>query len=127
MCGERQRLVPHFWKKFELQLRLSLGHLKIGPDDADWIIGDMLRRFGHIRPELPASEHSPVYRHFAMLIGEATTAEQNLFAARRGRVPGELVSDWSLRGVPEVDHPFITELKKAVSELENEVRGRHLN
>jgi hypothetical protein len=101
--------VPCFWKKFKLQSRLSLGHLNIKPADAEWIIADMLRRFGHIRPELPLSEHSPVYRHFAMLVGDAITAEQYLFAAHKGRVPGEMVDDWSLPGVPKVDHPSINE------------------
>jgi hypothetical protein len=124
---ERQWFAPHFWKNFELQSRISLGHLKIEPADAEWIIADMLRRFGRIRAELPVDEHSPVYRHFAMLIGNAITAEQHLFAAQKGRVPGEIVDDWSLSGVPEVDHPFINALRTAVSELQNEARGRHLN
>jgi hypothetical protein len=125
--GERQWLVPHFWKKFELQSRLSLGHLKIEPADAELMITDMLRRFSHIRAELPVNEHSPVYRHFAMLIGNAITAEQHLFAAQKGRVPGEIVDDWSLPGVPDVNHPFINELRKAVSELQNEARGPRAN
>jgi hypothetical protein len=124
--SERQWLVPHFWKKFELQSRLSLGYLKIEPADAEWIIADMLRRFSHIKPELPFDQHSDVYRHFAMLVADAITAEQHLFGAQKGRVPGEMVDDWTLPGVPE-DHPFIKELRKAVSELQNEARGPRPN
>lgn len=120
---ERQWLVPHFWLKVELQLQLSLAYLNIEREDAELIIADLIRRFSHIRPELPLDQDSPVHMRFAMLLADAIAAEQQLFAAKRGRVPGELISDWQPPGVPKVDHPFLTAFREAVRELENELRG----
>lgn len=121
---ERQFLVPHFWEKVRLQTQLNLSYLKVDSADANWIVADMLRRFSHIRPELPVDEDSPVHVRFAMLLTDAITAEQHLFALRMGRVPGELLEDWSPQGVPECgSHAFIRELKRAVTELQDEAMG----
>lgn len=123
MSEERQWLVPHFWKKVELQLRLHLGYLKVENADADWIVADLLPRFSHIKAEVPVDEDSPVHVRFATMMLDAVTAEQHLFALRMGRVAGKFVSDWRVPGVPNLDHPFLCAFRNALSELEKEAAG----
>ena len=128
MREERQWLVPRFWKKYELQTQLSLSYLKVEPADANWITADLLRRFSHIKAELPVDAGSPVYMRFAMMALAAIEAEQHLFAARFGRVPGEFASGPTPAGIPNVDHPFLRAFRNALSELEKEARaGRRTN
>lgn len=127
-CGnERQWLVPDFWQKVELQLQLNLSWLKIDRADADLIIADLIRRFSHIKAELPLDGESPVYMRFAMLMCDAVAAEQHLFAARMGRVPGVFM-EWRPPGVAEVDHPFLRAFRGVLNELEQETAaGRRTN
>jgi hypothetical protein len=122
--------IPEFWRKVERITRNNLARLMVETDDADWIVGDMMRRCVDIRPELPVDQDSPVYRNFGALMCDMITAEQRLFAARNYHMPGRLLEDWPPTPLC-FEHPFLVALQRVVSRIEVEAnlaeRGKGLN
>jgi hypothetical protein len=129
---EPQELFPNFWKQME---SLLLVYLAVGLDasdnDAEAIADDLLARCAHVEPVLPVDPNSAVHRHLSFLVFDAVLAEQRIFAARHGRIPGRMITGYWPVTPLKFDHPFLVSMQAVVSAIEVEANkaegGRRLN
>jgi hypothetical protein len=127
---EPQMHFPMFWRNAESLLHVHLRRLGLEPVDSDFVATDLMRRFSAIKAVLPINPDSQVHRDYGALMCDAVTAEQHLFAAQHGRMPGRLLHDWPQTPL-KFEHPFLLEVQQVLGVLEADVskatNGRRLN
>lgn len=125
-----QQHFPMFWRNADWLIRGLLRRLGIERDDAESIASDLIRRLSAIRAVLPVDPDSQVHRDYGSLLCDAITAEQHLFVARAGRMPGAAIGDWPPTPL-KFTHPFLIAVQCVVSEIEVDAcradGGRRLN
>jgi hypothetical protein len=131
MCDEPQKRFPLFWPSADLHLRRYLPELGVDDADAEVIRKDLLARCAHIEPLLPVDPESEVHFEFGALWLDVVSAEQRLFAAQHGRMPGSVHDDlWMTMGL-NTGHPFLIELQKVLAGIEAQANraegGKRLN
>lgn len=114
------RVVSGFWEYAETIIRIYLAGIWVEREDVDVIVGDLMPRLSTIPAMIPYGATERYWNDYGSLVCDACTAEQKLFAAKRGYVPGSLLGDWPPTPI-EFTEPFLRSIRVVVSELESEV------
>ncbi len=117
-----RHFVAGFWPSSESDIRIHLRLL--GADDAEGkaIAKKVCKRFSKVEPVVPRNAGDAYWVSYAALICDAVSAEQRLFAASKGHLPGKLIGDWPPTPIA-FDDPFLRAMQVVVSEIEAEANA----
>jgi hypothetical protein len=114
------KFVHDFFEGQQDTLALHLNwNSNVDEDDAEQIVEFVFERLKRVDPIFPEKADEKYALAYAVLLRDAASCAQRIFAAKWGRDVGELSGDWPLSQKRFTD-PFLIAMQQEVAELEAE-------